>query len=239
MTSIFNTLVPPIHKEGWKFTAISAALTVFLTLLTGLIDDSLGMFFLCLGTALTIWCYYFFRDRPRIIPQGNETLVSPADGVVCSITKAIPPKELDLSDEPLNRIAIFMNVFNCHVNRTPLAGVVEKIAYHKGKFLNASFDKASDENERNGLIIRLENGLKLGVVQIAGLVARRILCEVKEDKILEKGERIGIIRFGSRVDVYLPDGFVPMVAIGQTTIAGETIIAHISANATTPDFKTL
>jgi phosphatidylserine decarboxylase len=159
------------------------------------------------------------------VPQSSDLIISPADGTICAVDKAIPPAELGLSSEPMTRIGVFMNVFDCHVNRMPIAGKIIKIAYHKGQFLNASLDKASQKNERNSLIIENDSGQKFGVVQIAGLVARRILCETTEGVILRSGDRIGIIRFGSRVDVYLPQGIMPSVCVGQKTYAGETILA--------------
>jgi phosphatidylserine decarboxylase len=219
MSNIKSILCPPIHKEGKKFIGIFAIITVLL----GLYAPS---FLFYLGLALTIWCYYFFRDPVRSVPQLKDLVVSPADGVVCVVDKVIPPAELGLSEYPMTRIGVFMNVFDCHVNRMPIAGRVTKIAYHKGQFLNASFDKASHKNERNGLIIQGEDGENYGVVQIAGLVARRILCETNENAILRRGDRFGIIRFGSRVDVYLPQTATPAVGIGQNCYAGETIIAH-------------
>jgi phosphatidylserine decarboxylase len=212
MTSIQSILLPPIHKEGKKFIAIFAGVTV----LVGFMSS----FLFYIGIVLTVWCYYFFRE-----PQSSDLIISPADGTICAVDKAIPPAELGLSSEPMTRIGVFMNVFDCHVNRMPIAGKIIKIAYHKGQFLNASLDKASQKNERNSLIIENDSGQKFGVVQIAGLVARRILCETTEGVILRSGDRIGIIRFGSRVDVYLPQGIMPSVCVGQKTYAGETILA--------------
>jgi phosphatidylserine decarboxylase len=217
MTSIQSILLPPIHKEGKKFIAIFAGVTV----LVGFMSS----FLFYIGIVLTVWCYYFFRDPKRCVPQSSDLIISPADGTICAVDKAIPPAELGLSSEPMTRIGVFMNVFDCHVNRMPIAGKIIKIAYHKGQFLNASLDKASQKNERNSLIIENDSGQKFGVVQIAGLVARRILCETTEGVILRSGDRIGIIRFGSRVDVYLPQGIMPSVCVGQKTYAGETILA--------------
>jgi phosphatidylserine decarboxylase len=207
----------PIHREGVRFIAIFAAVAALLFLLW----EPLGW----LGAAATVWCYYFFRDPPRAVPQREGLVIAPADGVVCLVEEAVPPVELGLGEEPLMRVATFMNVFNCHVNRAPVPGEVTRIAYHPGKFLNASLDKASEENERNGLVIETAGGDSFGVVQIAGLVARRILCEVEEGVHLRAGQRFGLIRFGSRVDVYLPKDVAPLVSVGQTMVAGETVLA--------------
>lgn len=212
----------PMHKEGRKFVAIFAAIAVGLAFLWE------PLFWL--GCGATIWCYYFFRDPVRVIPQKEGLVLSPADGVVSLIQDVIPPAELDLGDDPVTRVSVFMNVFNCHVNRAPIAGTVKHIAYHHGKFLNASLDKASEFNERNGLTIEAEDGVKIGVVQIAGLVARRIVCFVKESDKVRVGERFGLIRFGSRLDVYLPKGVAPAVAVGTTAVAGETILADLLAS---------
>ena len=215
--SMLGTFVKPMHPEGRKFVGLAAALTLVLFL----IWEPLGW----LGTGLTVWVYYFFRDPRRAVPAGEGLIVSPADGVVSLIEPAVPPAELGLGGAPLTRVSVFMSVFNCHVNRAPIGGTITKVAYRPGKFLNASLDKASEDNERNGLVIDLPDGRRIGVVQIAGLVARRILCFVAEGQGLRTGERFGLIRFGSRLDVYLPDGVEPQVALGQTMIAGETVIA--------------
>lgn len=214
-----DTIIKPMHPEGRRFVAIFATGAILLFLLS----DILGW----MGIGLTIWCYYFFRDPERVSPTRPGLILSPADGVVSLIEKAVPPKELGMADTPLTRVSVFMNVFNCHVNRTPVAGEVTAVAYRPGKFFNASLDKASADNERNSLCIRMEDGRELAVVQIAGLVARRIVCFVKPGSRLSTGERFGLIRFGSRLDVYLPDGVPPLVSIGQTMIAGETIIANL------------
>jgi phosphatidylserine decarboxylase len=219
----------PIHREGVRFIAIFAAVAALLFLLW----EPLGW----LGAAATVWCYYFFRDPPRAVPQREGLVIAPADGVVCLVEEAVPPVELGLGEEPLMRVATFMNVFNCHVNRAPVAGEVTRIAYHSGKFLNASLDKASEENERNGLVIETKEGQSLGVVQIAGLVARRILCEVSEGVHLRRGQRFGLIRFGSRVDVYLPKGAASLVSVGQTAVAGETVIADLASDEASRDAK--
>lgn len=218
---MLSTVIKPIHKEGYKFIGIFAAVTVLLFLLW----QPLGW----IGVLLTVWCYYFFRDPDRQTPIRDGLLVSPADGVISLIEPAVPPAELGMGEQPLTRVSVFMNVFNCHVNRAPIGGKITKIAYRPGKFLNASLDKASADNERNSLAIEMPDGRKIAVVQIAGLVARRILCEVKEGQVLATGERFGMIRFGSRVDVYLPEGVEPMVALGQTMISAETVIADLSS----------
>lgn len=215
-----STILKPMHPEGRRFVAIFAAVTVVLFLLW----EPLGW----IGAGLTVWCYYFFRDPDRVTPQRPGLIVSPADGIVSLIEPAIPPAELGMPDTPLTRVSVFMNVFNCHVNRAPVAGTVAAIAYRPGKFLNASLDKASVDNERNSLRLTMADGRDIAVVQIAGLVARRIVCFVAPQTALATGERFGLIRFGSRLDVYLPAGVVPDVAIGQTMVAGETIIARLT-----------
>ena len=217
--TMLETFLKPMHREGYRFVAIFAAITLVLFW----IWDPLGW----LGVGATVWCYYFFRDPKRSVPQGRGIIVSPADGVVSLIERAVPPPELGAGTEPLLRVSVFMSVFNCHVNRAPIAGKLIKMAYRPGKFFNASLDKASEENERNALLLELADGRKLVVVQIAGLVARRIVPFVSDGQGLKTGERFGLIRFGSRVDVYLPDGVVPLVALGQTMVAGETVIAEL------------
>ncbi|WP_238368213.1 phosphatidylserine decarboxylase [Mesobacterium pallidum] len=215
-----DTFIKPMHPEGRRFVAIFAIITVALFLVSGLLG--------WIGVCLTIWCYYFFRDPERVTPARPGLVVSPADGIVSLIEAAVPPAELGMPDTALTRVSIFMSVFNCHVNRVPISGRITKIAYRPGKFFNASLDKASSDNERNGLRIEMEDGRDLAVVQIAGLVARRIVCFTSEGNVLATGERFGLIRFGSRLDVYLPEGVVPQVALGQTMIAGETVIADLS-----------
>lgn len=214
-----DTFIKPMHPEGIRFVAIFAAVTIALFL----ISDFLGW----IGIGLTVWCYYFFRDPVRIPPMRPGLVVSPADGIVSLIERAVPPIELGMPQQPLTRVSVFMSVFNCHVNRSPVAGEVTALAYRPGKFFNASLDKASADNERNSLCIRMEDGRELAVVQIAGLVARRIVCFVKPGSKLQTADRFGLIRFGSRLDVYLPEGVVPSVSIGQTMIAGETVIADL------------
>ena len=220
--TIKNTLVP-IHKDGHKFIAIFFGVSVVLGLLW------VPLFWI--GMVLTAWCIYFFRDPERFTPLDDDLAISPADGKVSLVTRAAPPVELGLGIEPMLKISVFMNVFNCHVNRAPMKGKVETIAYRKGSFLNAEMDKASEENERNGLVIETPRG-RIGVVQVAGLVARRILCWAVPSTSLEAGERFGLIRFGSRLDVYLPPGVEPLVALGQTMVAGETVLAHLSSDPT-------
>lgn len=219
----------PIHKEGYPFIAAFAGVTFILSLMS----SNLGW----IGLILTVWCVCFFRDPVRTVPKADNIVVSPADGVVQSIVECPPPAELRMDDKPLTRISIFMNVFNCHVNRAPVAGRISAMHYYPGKFLNASLDKASEENERQALCITTTGKQDFAVVQIAGLVARRIVTSAQTDQVLESGERFGIIRFGSRVDVYLPDGFSPMVETGQTMVAGETIIAAAGGIAPLNEFK--
>jgi len=219
----FSSLVMPVHRAGYPFIGGFAVATLVLFLIWA----PLGW----IGLGLTVWCYYFFRDPARVTPAREGLVVSPADGVVSGVGPAAPPEELGLGTTPRTRISVFMDVFNCHVNRAPVAGTVTRIAYRPGKFVNAAHDKASDDNERNGLVLALGDGREIGVVQIAGLVARRILCEVSEGATLETGARFGMIRFGSRLDVYLPDGVAPLVAEGQTMVAGETVIADLARDA--------
>lgn len=179
---------------------------------------------------LTLWCIWFFRDPQRVIPQDADAVICPADGRVVIVDFAAPPPELGLGSERMQRICIFMNVFNVHVNRTPFEGTIEKLAYHHGAFFNASFDKASDLNERASMVLRLADGSRAFVVQIAGLVARRIVCKVREGQTLRPGERYGLIKFGSRVDLYLPEGYEPAVTKGQRVFAGETVLARKTKN---------
>lgn len=223
MDALTSVLVP-IHKEGHKFILIFAAITLLLFLLW----EPLGW----LGVILTAWCAYFFRDPDRLTPARDGLLISPADGVVSLITEAAPPPELGLGEMARPRISIFMNVFNCHVNRSPVSGTVTRTAYRPGLFLNADLDKASDDNERHSLVIDTANGKSYVVVQIAGLVARRIVNEVKDGDALQAGERFGLIRFGSRVDVYLEPGESPLVSVGQTMIAGETVLVDTTSDET-------
>jgi phosphatidylserine decarboxylase len=208
--------IPPIHSEGYPFIGAFALASLILFW----IWSPLGW----IGTLFTVWCALFFRDPQRVTPQGEGVVVAPADGRVSLIVQAVPPAELGLGHQPLPRISIFMSVFNCHINRSPVTGRIERIVYKPGKFLNAELDKASEDNERNSLVIVAPGG-KIGVVQIAGLIARRIVSFVREGQSLSAGERFGLIRFGSRLDVFLPDGAKPLVAVGQTAVAGETVLA--------------
>jgi phosphatidylserine decarboxylase len=220
--SMIKDILVPINKAGWPFIAIFALVTSGLWywyFQAGLI-----------GCGLTLWCVYFFRDPERVTPMRDGLVICPADGVVQSVVMAVPPAELELGSVPLLRIAVFMNVFNVHVNRVPITGTITTKGYRPGKFLNASFDKASTDNERMSLKITGEDGIEIGFVQIAGLVARRIICQVNEGDSLRAGQRFGLIRFGSRVDIYLPDGVEPLVSVGQTTIAAETVLADCKSN---------
>ena len=217
--SALKTVIVPINRAGWPFIGLFAAASV-------------GLFFLAqplgwIGLVLTGWCVYFFRDPDRVVPVRDGLIVSPADGTVQMIRFAVPPRELDMGDRPLLRVSIFLNVFNVHVNRTPADGTVEVAAYHPGKFLNAALDKASDENERMAVRQRLPDGRSIAYVQIAGLVARRIICTLKPGQEVRAGERFGLIRFGSRTDIYLPDGAQPQVIVGQKTLGGETVISDL------------
>jgi phosphatidylserine decarboxylase len=208
----------PVTPEGYPFIGAFAFVSIILFWLW----TPLGW----LGTLATIWCAYFFRDPPRVTPVRDGLVVAPADGRVSQVTSAVPPQELSIGNKPLPRISIFMSVFDCHVNRSPVAGKIEKIIYQPGKFLNADLDKASADNERNSLVIAT-GGARVAVVQIAGLIARRIVCFVQVGQAINTGERFGMIRFGSRLDIYLPEGTPPMVAVGQTSIAGETVLADL------------
>jgi phosphatidylserine decarboxylase len=218
VASIRSQLVP-INREGYPFIAAFGIASLVLMWLW----SPLGW----LGALATLWCVYFFRDPPRVTPLREGLVIAPADGRVSRVVNAIPPAELGLGERAVARISIFMSVFDCHVNRSPVTGRIERIAYRAGLFLNADLDKASEDNERNCFLIRTASGARIGVVQIAGLVARRIVPFVREGTAIGAGERIGMIRFGSRVDVYLPDGGRPLVAEGQTAVAGETIIADL------------
>ena len=221
--SITNSIrgqIPPIHREGYPFIGGFALASIILFW----IWSPLGW----IGTLLTIWCALFFRDPVRVTPVREGIVVAPADGRVSMITQVLPAAELGLGDQPLLRISIFMSVFNCHVNRSPVAGRIERIAYRPGKFINAELDKASEDNERNSLVISTANG-RIGVVQIAGLVARRIVSFVREGQMIGAGERFGLIRFGSRLDVFLPPRTQALVSEGQTAIAGETVLADFRA----------
>ncbi|MBL6456449.1 phosphatidylserine decarboxylase [Belnapia sp. T6] len=217
--SLRLVLAPP-HRAGTPFILIGAAVGIIGGLL-------LGSWLFWLGLIFTLFCLYFFRD-PRRVPPGREGLVlAPADGHVVSVMPAVPPAELGLGPAPRWRVAIFLSVMDVHVNRVPVDGRVTRIAYRHGKYLSANLDKASEDNERNAIAIALPDGRDLAVVQIAGLVARRILCDIREGEPVQAGDRFGIIRFGSRTDVYLPEGVRPLVEVGQTMIGGETVIADL------------
>lgn len=214
-------LFPPLHPEGPGFVALFA----FASFVLWLIWSPLGN----VGLGLTIWCFYFFRDPDRVTPTREGLVISPADGVVQSIAEVNGPSELDLGKKTFTRVSVFMSVFDCHVNRMPVSGVINNEVYVPGLFLNATMDKASEDNERQCLHLTTDGGKDMAVVQIAGLVARRIRCDVQANQHLETGERIGMIRFGSRVDVYLPKGTHPLVAVGQKAVAGETVIADLKS----------
>ena len=216
--SIRSQLVP-VHPEGYPFIGAFA----LLSLIFFWVWSPLGW----IGTVLTVWCALFFRDPVRVTAVREGIVVAPADGRISLIVNAVPPPELNLATKPLARVSIFMSVFDCHVNRSPVTGRIEKIAYRKGIFINADLDKASEDNERNGLVMVTPGGARIGVVQIAGLIARRIVSFVREGAPIGAGDRIGMIRFGSRVDVYLPEGVRPLVAEGQTAVAGETVLADL------------
>jgi phosphatidylserine decarboxylase len=212
-----KSVMVPVHPEGLKFVAIFAVIAAILWW----IWTPLGV----VGAILSVWCAYFFRNPDRHTPTRAGLVISPADGVVQMISDVVPPSELDLGEQPRTRVSIFMNVFNVHVNRSPMTGTITRKVYTPGAFVNASLDKASEDNERMSIVLASETGKTMAFVQIAGLVARRILSFVDEGDSLQAGQRFGLIRFGSRVDVYLDDGMVPMVSVGQLAIAGETIIA--------------
>ena len=216
-------ILPNIHNEGWKFVGIFAAVTALLAMMW----EPVGW----IGIALTIWCFYFFRDPERVTPEISDVVVSPADGIVQMITKVKAPEELGLGDQKFTRVSVFMSVFNVHVNRAPAEGKITKAVYVPGKFFNATLDKASKDNERQLLAMKTKSGKDIAFVQIAGLVARRILCEATEGQEYKAGERFGMIRFGSRLDVYLPEGVEPQVCLGQTMVAGESVIAHLKSDA--------
>ena len=213
---MFSKIFPKIHAEGYKFLVIAGIITVVLYAFS----DFLGL----IGLVLTIWVYYFFRDPERVIIEDDNYLVSPADGEIIKVEEVDGPKELSLENKKFKKISIFMNVFDCHVNRTPCGGKIEEILYKPGKFLNASLDKASEDNERNYFKIKDTQNNDIVVVQIAGLIARRIVCESNKNQELKQGDRIGMIRFGSRVDVYY-ENYEPLVKVGQRAISGETLLA--------------
>ena len=213
---MFSKIFPKIHTEGYKFIVIS----IFITIIFLSFSSFLG----AIGLLITVWVYYFFRDPERVIIDNDNYLVSPADGEVIKVEEVDGPKEVGLENKKFKKISIFMNIFDCHVNRSPCSGKVEEILYKPGKFFNASLDKASEDNERNYYKLKDKNGNDIIVVQIAGLIARRIVCETNKDQYLNQGERIGMIRFGSRADVYY-ENYEPLVKVGQKTISGETLLA--------------
>ena len=215
--SLLNNVLVPVAREGWPFITIFGVVTAVLFL----IYEPLGW----LGLVLTAWCVYFFRNPDRVTPEKEGLIISPADGMVQMIAEVLPPEELDMGKEPVVRVSVFMNVFDCHVNRLPCDGRIGKLNYIPGRFVNAAFDKASEENERQ--LIRI---IEIVVVQIAGLIARRILSFVKPKDNLSAGERFGLIRFGSRVDIYLPAGTVSQAIIGQKCISGETVLADMNSD---------
>ncbi len=213
---MFSKIFPKIHAEGYKFLVIAGIITIVFYIFS----NFLGL----IGLVLTIWVYYFFRDPERVIIDDDNYLVSPADGEVIKVEEVDGPKELGLENKRFKKISVFMNVFDCHVNRTPCAGKIEEILYKPGKFVNASLDKASEDNERNYFKIKDPHNNDVIVVQIAGLVARRIVCESNKDQELKQGDRIGMIRFGSRADIYY-ENYEPLVKVGQKAISGETLLA--------------
>jgi phosphatidylserine decarboxylase len=219
----------PIHPEGYPFIGGFALATAILFWLW----PPLGW----IGLIATLWCAYFFRDPPRVTPLREGLVVAPADGRVCQVLSVVPPQELGLGQGPLLRISIFMSVFDCHINRSPVAGRIDRVIYRTGKFISADLDKASEENERNAFIISSETGPRVAIVQIAGLVARRIVVFAREGDNLAAGQRIGMIRFGSRVDVYLPESARVLTSEGQTAMAGETVLADLVTTASQPGFR--
>jgi phosphatidylserine decarboxylase len=216
---MLDIIFPPLHREGYRMLAIA----VIITMLLMLINKALGI----VGFVLTVWVYYFFRDPERYPINDENYLVSPADGIVSLISTVRGPKELNMENNEYQRVSVFMNVFNCHVNRVPVAGKIDEIFYKPGKFIDASLDKASEDNERNLIKYSNSSGKNFAIVQIAGLVARRIICEVKQGQSLNQGDRIGIIRFGSRVDLYFDNDYKLLVREGQTVVAGESLLAKI------------
>ena len=220
--SLLDNVLVPIAREGWPFIAIFGLVSLILYFLYA----PLGW----IGLVLTLWCVYFFRNPDRVTPEREGLIISPADGIVQMIAEVSPPEELDMGSEPVVRVSVFMNVFDCHVNRIPCDGRIGKLVYVPGHFLNASLDKASEENERQMVRIDLESGAFVGAVQIAGLVARRIVCYLEEDQIVLAGVRFGLIRVGSRVDIYLPHGAVSHAVIGQKCVSGETVLADLKSD---------
>lgn len=220
----YNDLAKVIHREGYIFIIIFAVVAFVL----GSFSTTLGW----LGTIATVWCAYFFRNPERMTPVGDDLVISAADGVVQKITECVPPAELDLGDKEMIRVSVFLNVFNVHINRIPADGKILSLHYHPGKFFNASLDKASIHNERQSVLMQTKSGKKIGFVQIAGLVARRIVCDLEEEQEVKAGQRYGLIRFGSRADIYLPLKTALLVTEGQTCIGGETVIADLKMKKT-------
>ena len=216
---LLSGILVPVAREGWPFIGVFAGVSVLLFL----VAEPLGY----IGLILTLWCVYFFRNPDRVTPSREGLVITPADGVVQLIVDKAPPKQLEMGSEPVTRISVFMNVFDCHVNRLPCDGRIGKLSYIPGRFMNAALDKASEENERQMVRIDRHDGKQVAAVQIAGLVARRIVCYLQDDQAVLAGERFGLIRFGSRVDVYLPPGVSAQVAVGQRCIAGETVLADL------------
>ena len=219
---MFRSVIVPIHRAGWPFIGIALVAAVVLGLLWG------PLFWL--GLLAAAYCAYFFRDPPRVTPTRVGLVIAPADGLVHPIVRAVPPPELELGDAPLTRVSIFLNIFNVHINRVPIDGTVTALSYRPGKFVNAALDKASEDNERMAIKVTTYDGVDLGFVQIAGLVARRIVCNLKADQPVRAGQVFGLIRFGSRMDVYLPEGVAPLVAPYQIAVAGETVIADLQSD---------
>lgn len=219
---MYQISLPKIHKEGYLFIGVFAVITLVLFILSTILGY--------IGLTLTAWCAYFFRDPDRVVPQKEGLVLSPADGVVHQVVKdQSPPEELELDGHDWTRISIFLNVFNVHVNRIPIGGKIIRSVYRPGKFLNASLDKASADNERQALVVETHDQKQIAFTQIAGLIARRIRCDVRLNQEVLSGERFGLIRFGSRCDIFLPKEITPLVIVGQKTIAGETILADLSA----------
>jgi len=216
---LLSGILVPVAREGWPFIGVFAGVSVLLFM----VAEPLGY----VGAILTLWCVYFFRNPDRVTPNREGLVITPADGVVQLILDKAPPKQLEMGDTPVTRISVFMNVFDCHVNRIPCDGRIGKLSYIPGRFVNAALDKASEENERQMLRIDRPDGKQVAAVQIAGLVARRIICYLRDNQTVLAGERFGLIRFGSRVDVYLPPGVASQVVVGQRCIAGETVLADL------------
>jgi len=219
---MMRAVLVPINRDGWRFIAIFAVVSLVLFAFSPVLG--------WLGVLATVWCVFFFRDPPRVTPSRDGLVVSPADGLVQMIEPAVPPPELGMGNDPRMRISIFLNVFDVHVNRIPAHGRIVRLCYRPGKFMNAAFDKASELNERQSARLRMSSGQEIAFVQIAGLIARRIVCDLAEGQTVRAGERFGLIRFGSRCDVYLDEGMAPFVAIGQRMVAGETVLADATSS---------